>query len=379
MFAHIFTTRIKYLLRSKTLVFWTFLFPIVLAIFFNGAFSNLNNQEKFQPINVAVIDSTQYQQNKDFKSVMEDMSKGSDRTFNLTVTSKDNADKLLNDSKIDGYITVDNGYKVTVKNTGLNQTIIKSFLDNYSQTYSAVASMIKADPTVIKKGLVNDIGKDVEYTKEVSGTSAKPDNVMNYFYTLIAMTCMYAAFWGVMEVNDIQADISAKAARINVAPVHKLKTFLYSMSASLVLSFAEILLFLVFLRYALNINFGPKTGYVVLTAFVGCLVGLSMGALISAIIKKNLGMKIAVLLAVTMTGSFLAGMMYQDMKYIISQNAPIIGYLNPVNLLTDAFYALYYYDTYTRYALNMGILGAFTVVFCAATYFIIRRQKYASL
>jgi ABC-2 type transport system permease protein len=72
-------------------------------------------------------------------------------------------------------------------------------------------------------------------------------------------------------------------------------------------------------------------------------------------------------------------MMYQDMKYIIATNAPIVAYLNPVNLLTDAFYSLYYYDTYTRYALNMGILGAFIVVFCAATYMIIRRQKYASL
>ncbi len=379
MFVHIFTTRIKCLFRDKVLVFWTFLFPIILAIFFNMAFSNLNNNEAFHPIDIAVINNTQYQQNKDFKTVLEKVSTGSDRTFNLTAATKENADKLLDDNKISGYITVGSDIGLTVKESGLNQTIIKTFLDQYGQTSSAVTSIIKADPSSIQKGLLNDVSSHQNYTKEVSGTSAAPNNTMNYFYTLIAMACLYGAFWGVNEVNDIQADISTKAARINVAPVHKLKTFLYSLSASLTISFAELLLLLLFLRYGLNVDFGPKTGFVVLTTFVGSLTGLSLGALISAIVKKNLGLKIAVLLAVSMTGSFLAGMMYQDMKYMIATNAPIVGYLNPVNLLTDAFYSLYYYDTYTRYALNMGILGVFIVVFCAVTYMIIRRQKYASL
>ena len=72
-------------------------------------------------------------------------------------------------------------------------------------------------------------------------------------------------------------------------------------------------------------------------------------------------------------------MMFLDMKYIVAQRLPILSYLNPVNLLTDAFYSLYYYDTLTRYLLNIGILGIFIVIFCAGTYFIIRRRQYASL
>jgi ABC-2 type transport system permease protein len=343
------------------------------------AFSNLNSEEAFHPIDIAVINNTQYQQNKDFKTVLEKISTGSDRTFNLTATTKENADKLLADNKISGYITVDKEIKMTVKDSGLNQTIIKTFLDQYSQTSSAVTAMIKADPSVIQKGLLNDVGTRQNYTKEVSGNSAAPNTTLNFFYTLIAMACMYGAFWGVNEINDIQADISDKAARINIAPVHKLKTFLYSMCASLTVSFAELLLFLAFLRYVLNIDFGSKIGFVILTTFVGSLVGLSLGALISAIVKKNLGLKIAVLLAVSMIGSFLAGMMDEDIKYLVATNAPIVGYLNPVNLLTDSFYTLYYYDTYTRYALNMGLLGVFIVIFATATYMLIRRQKYASL
>jgi ABC-2 type transport system permease protein len=67
------------------------------------------------------------------------------------------------------------------------------------------------------------------------------------------------------------------------------------------------------------------------------------------------------------------------MKYIIARNIPLLSYLNPVNLLTDAFYALYYYDTFTRVFTNIAILVVFIIVFCSGTYLIIRRRKYASL
>lgn len=116
-----------------------------------------------------------------------------------------------------------------------------------------------------------------------------------------------------------------------------------------------------------------------LTTFVGSVAGLSLGSIVSAIVKKSEGIKIAILIGVSMSGSALAGMMYQGIKYIIAKNIPILSYLNPVNLLTDAFYCLYYYDTFTRYALNIVLLCVFIIVFCLGTYFIVRRRKYASL
>lgn len=379
MFAHIFKNRIKCLLRDKGTMFWTLLFPLVLAIFFNMAFSNLNNTETFHPIDIAVIDNAQYRQSKVFETVLAKASAGSGRTFNLTTTTKENADQLLDDNKIKGYILVGTEIKLTVKESGMNQSIIKSFLDSYRQTSSAVTSMITANPAAIQNGLLSDIGKNQEYTKQVSGSSAKPDNILNYFYALIAMACLYGGFWGMREVTDIQADLSTRAARINISPVHKLKVFLSSMSAALVLHFSQLLVLLAFLHYGLKIDFGQKTGFILLTTLIGSLVGISLGAFVSAIVKKNEGLKIAVLISVSMLGSFLAGMMYHEIKYFIAKNVPIVSYLNPVNLLTDAFYSLYYYDTYSRYALNLGILGIFILLFGTATYLIIRRQKYASL
>lgn len=380
MFFHIFSARLKCLLRDRALVFWTLLFPIILAVFFSMAFSNLNKQETFQAFPIAVVQSDAYQKNTDFKNVLESVSKGDNRMFDLTVAgSSQAADKLLSENKIKGYITVGDEIGMTVKASDLDQNILKAFLDNYRHTVSSVTSIIKTDPSAVQRGVLGSVGKQEDFTKEVPITSASPDNAVNYFYSLIAMACMYGGFWGLKEIMDIQANLSQRAARVNVAPVHKLKIFLSNFAAAVLINFSEILILLAFLTFGLHIDFGFKTGYVILTAFVGCVMGLSFGAFISALIKGGEGIKVAALIGISMLGSFLAGMMYQNMKYIIAQNAPIVSYLNPVNLLTDAFYSLYYYDTFTRYGTNMTLLGVLIVLFCGGTYFVIRRQKYASL
>jgi ABC-2 type transport system permease protein len=359
-------------------MFWTLLFPLLLATFFNMALSNLSSSETFKAIDIAVVDDAQYQGNQYFRSALNEASKGGNRLFNLAVTSKDKADQLLNDNAIDGYIVVESPIKLVVNKSGLNQNIIKSYTDNYIQTVSAATSILLADPTK-QQELFNKLGDRRQYIKEVSGTTAKPNNILAYFYTLIAMSCFYGGFFGMREVTDIQADISPLAARVNVSPVHKLKTFMYSMSASLLIHFFEMLVLLVYLNFVLKVDFGEKIGYVLLTTFAGSVAGLSFGAFISAIVRKSEGIKTAILIGVSMFGSLLSGMMYQNMKYIIAQKAPILSYLNPLNLLTDAFYCLYYYDTFLRYAFNIGILCIFIVLFCSGTYFIIRRRKYASL
>lgn len=378
MFVHIFCYRLKCLLRDKETMFWTMLFPIILATFFNMAFSNLNNQEAFKAIDIAVVDDAGYQKNQDFKSILEEHSKGSDRLFNLQTVQKDKADQLLADNKIKGYITVDSDIRLTIGSSGLSQSIVKSFIDGYSQTKSAVTSIISENPQKVQS-VIKDISDKKEFTREVSATAAAPNNVLNYFYSLIAMACLYGSFFGNREVTDIQANLSTLGARVNLAPVHKLKAFISSMSAALLISFSEILLLLAYLCFVLKVDFGSKTGLVIFTAFMGCLTGITFGAFVSSFVKKGEGIKIAIMLGVSMLGSFLSGMMYQNMKYIVQKNVPILAFLNPVNLVTDAFYCLYYYDGLTRYINNIAFLCVFIVIFSMGTYLMIRRRKYASL
>ena len=186
MFMHIFTTRLKCLLRDRQLVFWTLVFPLALATFFNMAFSNLNAQENFKAIDIAVVDNEAFRQDEGFREVLTGMSEGEDRLFNLTTATKEEADRLLEDGEITGFITAGSPPGLTVRGSGINQNIIKIFLDSYSQTRSSVHTITAQNPSAVP-ALLEEVGNRMDYTTEVSASGASPYHVLNYFYALIAM------------------------------------------------------------------------------------------------------------------------------------------------------------------------------------------------
>jgi ABC-2 type transport system permease protein len=284
---------------------------------------------------------------------------------------------MLKNDKIIGYIDFDNGPKLYVKDSGIGQTILEQFINNFLQTTAAAGTIAKENPAAMQNFAANM--KNIDYLHEVSPTSANPDSTLNYFYALIAMTCLYGGMLGLREVSAIQANQSAQGARLNLAPVHKLKVFIYSLFTATVVQIAACLLLVAYLAFVLGVDFGGKVPFILLACVAGCFTGVSYGAAIGAVTKKNEGLKIAILITVTMTLSFLSGLMYDDMKYIVQTNAPVLGYLNPANAITDALYSLYYYNTYTRFFTNIAILFGFTAVFDLIVYFVLRRQRYESI
>jgi ABC-2 type transport system permease protein len=193
------------------------------------------------------------------------------------------------------------------------------------------------------------------------------------------MSCLYGAYYGLSLVQDIHGNLSARAARINVAPVHKLRLFVAGMLASFAVHMAGLLLFLAYLTWGLGVDFGGKGLAVLAAVATGSVTGLFLGAFVGVAVRGKEATKIAVLSSVTLVGAFLAGMMAPGVKYQISQTLPLLGWLNPANLLADAFYALYYYDNYLRYGVNMGVLALFAFFFYMGSYLIIRRRHYVSL
>jgi ABC-2 type transport system permease protein len=171
------------------------------------AFSNLNSNEKFSQIKIGIVNNEEYNRNTDFVKVIESHSKGAgkDNLFDIKYTSKDDADKLLIDNKIDGYVYFDNGMKLVVKKSGLNQTIIKSFLDDYKQTSSTVVTIINKNPAAVQNGLIDSVSDRKNYLKEVSAGKAAPDTTVNYFYTLIAMACIAITSLSPQKLPYIQA------------------------------------------------------------------------------------------------------------------------------------------------------------------------------
>ena len=366
MFFHNYIYRLKCILRDKQTMFWTLLFPILLATLFNMAFSNLSSAENFSKIKFAIVKNDEYEKNTDFINVINKVD-----LFNIKYTSKEEANKLLDNSKIEGYIYFDNEIKLTFKESGINQTIIKSFLDDFKQTYSTMGRIVGKNPAAVLNR--------IDYIKEVSVGKASPNTVVNYFYTLIAMTCLYGSFLGLKEVTALQANLSYQGARVNVAPTHKLKIFSASMAAAVTVQLLELTILIGYLNFMLKVSFGNQLGFIALTCVVGTVTGVSFGTCVASVVKKGEGIKIGILIGLSMLMSFLSGMMYDKMKYIINTNVPILGYLNPANLITDCFYSLYYYNTYNEFFIDISLLSIFAVVFSTITYLVLRRQKYASI
>ncbi len=375
MFLFNYRYRLKCIFKDRQLIFWTFLFPILLATLFNLAFSNLSSADNFVKVNVAVVQNAELDQNPAFTQALE----GADDLFVVQNTTQEEADKLLKDNQIDGYIVFDSALNLVVNQSGLSQTIIREFLDDFKQSSATIITIITENPSALENGVLAGVSSRTEYLTAVSASQSNPDPVVNYFYALIAMTCLYGGFLGVKEVVAIQADLSAIGARINLAPTNKLMVFLSSILAATTVQLLELLMLLFFLIEVLGISFGNQLGYIVLTCVVGSLTGVTFGSCIAAIIKKSEGLKIGILIGSTMTMSFLAGMMSADMKYLIMINFPILGYLNPINLITDCFYALYYYNSHTQFFTDILLLCGFIIAFSSVTYFVLRRQKYASL
>lgn len=383
MFMHIFVYNLKSIFRSKESIFWTLLFPIVLAVLFNFAFGNLATSDDFNMINIAVVENSELKSGTAFHSALGSVSgidgvSNDDDLFNVTNTTKEEAEKLLKNWDISGYIYYDNEIKLVVRSSGFNETVMKMFLDEYLKTESTVSNILASNPNAINE-LHSDINSRENFLKQVPISSANPDSTIIYFYSLLAMTCLYSALNGLQEVIKIQANLSAKAARICISPVHKFRVFLYNLSAAAIYQIAVIFIVLGFISVVLGVDFGDKTGYIALTCVIGCITGLFFGTFVGAVVKTGEGVKIAILIGGTLLSCFLSGLMIVNMKYIIQQNAPLISYISPANLITDAFYSLYYYDGLSRYFINIAMLGIITAVFCISTCLVLRRQKYASL
>lgn len=380
MFKHIFLTRLKCIARDRALMFWTLIYPLILATFFSLAFGNLASADNFKSIPIAVVDSAEYQNDKNFQtaltSVSDDNADAVQKLFHVSLLSESAAADSLKSGLIKGYIVYDGTMHIVVKESGIDQTILKSFADNYLQMSSAYKTVLMSDPSRAQSIIIDG---EKDFIQSVSPNS-KPANasIVNY-YALISMAVMMGGFFGKKEIEDIQADMTSRGARLNMSPVSKMRAFGYSMCAAILIQFISLLILIAYLAFALKVDFGGQIGYILILCFFGSLLGVSFGAFITAVVKGGSGVKTAVMIAVSMLLSSVAGLQAPNLKYIVTHAVPALAYINPANLITDAFYSLYYYTAYTRFFINVALLGVFSVVFFIVVVLKTRRQRYASL
>ena len=157
MFVHNLKYTIKTLFRNKILIFWTFAFPIILGIFFNMAFSNIEKDEVLKVFDIAVVNNEQFKHQSIYKEAIDGLSKGNDKLFNVQYVTKEKADLLLDDSDVEGYIVFEN-YKpqVVVKENGTYQTMLKFVVNEITQNKIMVTDLSEqAIRKQMEKGNIN--------------------------------------------------------------------------------------------------------------------------------------------------------------------------------------------------------------------------------
>lgn len=387
MFKHLFYYHIKSSLRTKELLFWTLLFPVILGTLFHFAFSNILEGESFETIQIAAVLSDT-QQAETFRTVLDSISENSPENhadsdsilFHVTYTDMKQAEKLMDDEKISGIIAFDTEPSyIAASNNSYAETVTKAFLDQYQQHSRTITSLMTASNGQADYQKISATLSAGSLIQEYSVSDAKPDLTLNYFYTLIAMACFFSASSGVHLIQILQADNSPLAARQNICPKSKLFLFFSKGLAALLIQFVLQLIVLAFLVFILKIDFGSHILLVLIATFVGILCGILIGTFISLIVRGSEMVKEGISTGMIMLGCFLSGMMDSGIKYTIAQNAPFLAKINPVSLLTDAYYSLYFYDSYDRFFENLTVLIIITLILFTITIFFVRRLNYDTL
>ncbi len=379
---NIIITTWKRLLRDKANTFWILCFPIILGTLFNVAFSNMAASEDMSAINVAVICEDDLY-GEALKQSIEAISEGKDAMLNAIFCDDKKATELLEKKDVVGIIHSGKTAKLSISanmsTESINQSILQAFINEYNMYQDSIAKIMINHPENLENVLSN-FESISDFNNEVT-ISRKPDAdpFSQYFYNLLAMACLYTSMGGVLVATHNQANLSDLGMRKCLSPTHKLKSIVSELIATSTYEFALNFIGFIYVAYVLKVDIASRLPLAILTTFVGCLTGVSLGFFIGSFGQKSQDFKQGMIFVVTMPLCFLSGLMMGNMKIIIQNNCPILNKINPATIITDSFYSLAIYESYDRFIFDIISLLIFVIIFIMAGFLMTRRKKYASL
>ena len=375
---------IRLLLRNRGLVFWTLAFPILLGVLFKAALGGLMTTQSFDPVPVAVVDSQEYRLSP-YKTAFDELSRGDDALVTVTsVATTAEGSSLLVDDHVAGVVEViGDEASLTVATGGMDQTILTLLLDEIAQRVDMVTTLMAdemapgEDPQAVAAEIMDRLAESGFTLKDASPSSMDP--LMAEFFSLVAMAALYGGMFSGTLLNYAQPQLGTVGRRIGVAPTRKSLFVASGIIASYVVEFVGLVLLVVVCRFLFGIDFGSNWGLTLVVASAGALAGLSLGVAVSALVRGGENMKIGVLIGMTMLGALLAGMMGGGLRYRVDATAPLVNKVNPVALITDGFYTLYYHPGSDGLWADLGILLVISLVLIGASMLTLRRQRYDSM
>lgn len=378
MFWHNYCYSIKSIIRNKSTIIWTLIFPIALATFMYMAFGNLfNTDELMSVIPVAVVVE---EENKELESMLEALSKeGENQIFSIQKLNKEDALEALYNDDVNAVIYEGNEVSLTVGENSYKATIIKTIIEQYTQSEEIVKDIMRSDASQEEKSAAIKLLLENEtYFTERKTTDGCQNIYYNYFFAIFAMSSMFASFISTERISKMQANTSSLGIRRAIVPRGKAMMICSEFLAMLTTQSIILIISFVYMT-ALGIDFGNKYLAIIPILILGPCVGIAMGAIIGSLAKIGDGAKMGLCVSISMALSVMSDLVASGVKDAIEHTAPIINRINPAALLSDAFYSLNVYDSYDRYFMDMALLTVIMIVLLTISVQILRRNTYASL
>ncbi len=340
--------RLKRLLRNKSAIFWSVIFPLILGTAFKMAFADATNKDwGFATIPVAVTTEEGSAEDEAFVTFLTEMKNGDTPFFEVTESSRETAEAMLFDGEVSAVIVTGEETKVLLRENGLNSTIIKTVVDGYLQSKDM---FMEAAMTGKLTEVMDAFSKEIETlgVKEFEGTSKDP--FVQYFQALIAMASLYGAMFGLKNTNELNIKFSNVSARRLAAPMRTVPTVLCDVAAAFTILYLQFLINIVYFILILKVDFGHVNGWLFLGGAFYSLLGVLNGYFIGTVVQKSDGLQNAIMMGCTMFSCFLAGLMVGNIRISIELTAPIVNRVNQATLIADSMQALCIMGDMEKYA-----------------------------
>lgn len=266
----------------------------------------------------------------------------------------------------------------------VNRAILESVVTSYLQSEALIEELATHDPVALSDPttIENALGLSVS-VREVSLTHAQPDSMVRFYYALLGMASIFAAQLAEESVWHLQPTSSAAGARRAVSGTSRMRLLIPTIGACWAVSTTFLAIAFGYICLTAHINFSGREGLCLAGIAASSLLSCGIGALVGALPgRMGSDSRRGILTALTCLLSLFAGLYGEptmELADTIAQALPAATWLNPVCLIRDLFYTVYYYDTLVPFSLRLAACAGIAAVLLAVSAACMRRSAHEHL
>lgn len=266
----------------------------------------------------------------------------------------------------------------------VNRAILESVATSYLQRVALIEDLSAHDPAALSDpiALEDALGLGVS-VREVSFTHAQPDSMVRFYYALLGMASIFAAQLAGESVWRLQPTSSAAGARRAVSGTSRMRLLIPTIGACWTVSTTFLVIAFGYICLTAHIDFSGREGLCLVGIAASSLLSCGIGALVGALPgRMGSDSRRGILTALTCLLSLFAGLYGEptmELADTVAHVFPAATWLNPVCLIRDLFYTVYYYDTLVPFSLRLAACAGIAAVLLAVSAACMRRSAHEHL